>query len=408
MVRSKLSMIVSVLSLLVAVGSIFMLFSVRKAGSTGNARLSATSYSADDPAVSEPPLAIDPTMVDYRQTAKIAVDLKNVSALAVDADDRIYVAGDMSLCRFSPQGKLEKRIPLSYPPTCVTVGNRQHFQPGRIYVGFADHVEVYEADGAKAAIWQGLGEDARFTSISSCEQYIFIADAGQNVIQRFDWTGKLLESFGESSPGHFTRRSRGSTSPLIWRWDWTIWSTRSIAGIIAWRVIISRAGWNVTGGRDRRPSRIFPARAARPIGAHGGRSLRDRRGSSVAGQGLLAVHVTRASCSTAWCADPKKPVRWSRIAADNQQRILVLDGQARCVRVFEAKKRPCGRRSRSLLPRGAPCASNQAEPGKLFRVARPCELRRLETRPLPFQRTVRSQAAVERRKPGRPPRDQGG
>ena len=37
-------MIVSVLSLLVAVGSIVTLFSVRKAASTGNSRLSATSY----------------------------------------------------------------------------------------------------------------------------------------------------------------------------------------------------------------------------------------------------------------------------------------------------------------------------------------------------------------------------
>ena len=75
-------------------------------------------------------------MVNYRQTAQIAVDFKKVSALAVDADDRIYVAGDMSLCRFSPQGRLEKRIALSYPPTCLTVGNRQHLAAGADLRGF--------------------------------------------------------------------------------------------------------------------------------------------------------------------------------------------------------------------------------------------------------------------------------
>ena len=71
MVRSKLSALVSVLSLLVAVGSIVTLFSVQKAGRTGNGNLSATSL-ADDPAVLETPLPIDPSMVNYRQTAQIA------------------------------------------------------------------------------------------------------------------------------------------------------------------------------------------------------------------------------------------------------------------------------------------------------------------------------------------------
>ena len=157
----------------------------------------------------------DPAMVTYTQTAQIPVDLKKVSALAVDADDRIYVAGDRSLRRFSPQGTPELRLALLGEPTCLAVANRQHMAPGRIYVGFADHVEMYEADGtAIGVLGQGLGENARFSSISTSEHYIFIADAGQNVVQRFDWTGKLLEPFGESSPGHFTSMVNGVNAPF--------------------------------------------------------------------------------------------------------------------------------------------------------------------------------------------------
>ncbi len=215
MARSKLSMIVSVLSLLVAGGVIMTLFSVRKAASRGNSRLSATSCVDDDFDGFQTPLPIDPARVDYLQSAQIAVDLKKVSALAVDADDRIYVAGDKSLCRFSRQGQLEKRIELSDEPTCLTVGNWQHISPGRIYVGFSDHVEVYGPDGAKVAIWPGgLGKNARFTSISTSEHEVFIADAGQSVVQRFDWEGKLLEPFGESNPGHFTSLVNGANAPF--------------------------------------------------------------------------------------------------------------------------------------------------------------------------------------------------
>ncbi len=341
MARSKLSTIVSVLSLLVAVGSIVTLFSVQKAGSTGNSHLSATSYMADDPAVSETPLPIDPSMVNYRQTAKIAVDFKKVSAMAVDADNRIYVAGDMSLCRFSPQGKLEKRIALAYPPTCLTVGNRQHLQPGRIYVGFVDHVEVYEPDFAKAAVWQGLGADARFTSISCAEQYIFIANAGQNVVQRFDWTGKLLESFGELSPGHFSPTVNGVNVPF----DLAV-------GLDDLVYAVNRRdhrveGYSFEGEMERHWGQGSPAVedfAGANSPAHFALMANGR--FVTAEEAPLRVKVySRSRVDTSVVFDgvvcgPEETGPVVALAADSRDRILVLDGQARCVRVFEAKKLP--------------------------------------------------------------------
>ena len=333
-------MIVSVLSLLVAVGSIVTLFSVQKAGSTSNAHLSATSL-ADDPALSEAPLPIDPAMVDYRQTAKIVLDFKKVSALAVDADDRIYVAGDMSLCRFSPQGRLEKRIALPYQPTCLTVGNRQHFVPGRIYVGFVDHVEVYEADGAKAAIWQGLGEDARFSSMSSSEQYIFIADAGQNVVQRFDWTGKLLESFGESSPGHFSPTVQGVNVPfdLVVGLDDLVYAVNRRDHRVE--------GYSFQGAMERHWGQGSPA-VEDFAGANSPAHLAITADGCfvTAEESPLRVKIysrSRVDSSVVFdgvVCGPEETGSVVALAADHQHRILVLDGQARYVRVFEAKKRP--------------------------------------------------------------------
>ncbi len=341
MVRSKLSTIVSVLSLLIAVGAIVTLFSVRKAESTGNSRLSAASYGGESPALSETPLPIDPAIVNFREAAKIATDFKKVSALAVDEEDRIYVAGDMSMCRFSPQGKLEMRIALPYPPTCLTVANRHHLAPGRIYVGFTDHVEVFDSNGAKVSIWQGLGAEARFTSISTSEQYIFIADAGQNVVQRFDWTGKLLESFGESSPGHFTSAYNGANAPFD-----------LVVGLDDLVYVVNRRDHRVEGyGFDGRLESHWGQRSS-AVEDFAGESnpahlaiMADGRFATAEETPLRVKVYVRSREDGAVVLDgavcgPEETGPVAGLATDQHQRILVLDGEARCVRVFEATRRP--------------------------------------------------------------------
>jgi hypothetical protein len=275
-------------------------------------------------------------MVDYRQTAQIATDFKKVSALAVDADDRVYVAGDKSLCRFSPQGKLEMRIALSYEPTCLTVGNRQHLAPGRIYVGFADHVEKYEADGvALGVLGQGL-EKARFTSISTSEQYIFLADAGQNVVQRFDWTDKLLEPFGESNPGHFTSMVNGVNAPFD-----------LVMGLDDLLYVVNRRDHRVEGysfrGKvemERHWGQASPAVedfAGSSNPAHLALTADGRFVTAEEGPLRVKVYLRSGEFGSVVCG-PQGTGPVVGLAADYHKRILVLDGRARCVRVFEAKK----------------------------------------------------------------------
>ena len=297
----------------------------------------------DDPAVSQTPLPIDPAMVGYRQTAQIAVDFKKVSALAVDADDRIYVAGDKSLCRFSPQGKLEMRIALSSEPSCLTVANRQQSRRGGSTSVSSITWKCYEADGVRrAAIWQGLGDKARFTSISTSEHYVFIADAGQSVVQRFDWTGKLLEPFGESSPGHFTSMVNGVNAPF-----------ELVVGLDDLVYVVNRRdqrveGYNFQGEMEHHWGQGSPAiedfaGASNP--AH--LALATDGCFVTAEESPLRVKVYSRSPETgavkfdSVVCGPEGTGAVAALAVDQHQRILVLDGQARCVRVFE-KKKPAG------------------------------------------------------------------
>jgi len=328
--RSKIPVIISLFSLLVAAGSVAALFSVQTAVSKGRSHLKATSY-LDDSAGSQTPLPIDPATIGYRQTAKITVDLKNVTALAVDPDGRIYVAGDKCLCRYAAAGRLETRIALPFEPKCLTIASRQHIAPGRIYVGFTDHVEVFDPDGIKVGIWAGV-DKARFTSISTSDHDVFIADAGWNVIQHFDTTGNLLVPFGMNSPGHL------APSPNCPSDHFDL-----VVGLDDLVYVVNRRecrieGWNFTGEVERHWGQASPA-----IEDFAGRNnpsqialTADDRFVTAEEDPLRVKVCTRAGDFSAVVCGPEGTDSVTDLAADHHNRILVLDGKAHSVRIFEA------------------------------------------------------------------------
>ena len=332
MARSKLSVIISILSLVVATGCVVMLLASQRGAPHSNSHLSATDY-VDDEQAGQPPVAIEPVMVKYSQTAQIAVDYKKVLALAIDADDRIYVAGDKSFCRFSPDGNRDIRVALSDEPTCLNVGNRQHMAPGRIYVGFVNHVEVFEPNGSESAFWQGI-ERAKLTSISSGDHEVFLADSGQSVVERFDWTGKLLEPFGESNPHHFTSQVNGANAPF----DLVVGTDDLI--YVANRRDHRVEGYTLDGTLERHWGQGSPAIedfAGLSNPAH--LAITADGGFVTAEEDPLRVKIySRGGQYEGVVCGPDETGPVVAIAADHQNRILVLDGQARCVRVFEVKK----------------------------------------------------------------------
>ncbi|NUQ62530.1 MAG: hypothetical protein HUU20_08580 [Pirellulales bacterium] len=143
---------------------------------------------------------IDPALILYRQAGELPLDLSASRAVAVGPEDRIYVAGDQKILVFDREGTRRSEIALESEPRCLAVGGAGNKEPGRIYVGMRDHVEVYGPDGTRQAVWERLGEKAVLTSIavadSADEHDIFAADAGHRVVHRYDPSGKRLAEIG--------------------------------------------------------------------------------------------------------------------------------------------------------------------------------------------------------------------
>jgi len=135
---------------------------------------------------------IDPNLILYEESAPAIVTGFSVShGIAVAPDDSIYVAGDKAIRKFSESGNSLSEIILVDMPRCLTIAD-----DGKIYVGMKDHVEIYDGRGKRLATWQSLGDDAVLTSIAVSKKDVFIADAGNRIIQHFDTTGRLINRIG--------------------------------------------------------------------------------------------------------------------------------------------------------------------------------------------------------------------
>ena len=155
---------------------------------------------ADEEAALKAAEPIDPSMIGYHEAGTFSVAFHEPRALAVDSDARIYVGGDRAVIRYSSDGKKLAEIALRGEPRCLAVGAFNHVKPGQLYVGMDEHVEVFDPNGTRLAVWKSAGAKAIFTSITTTEEEVWVADAGNRLVWHFDTTGRPLEPLGRPDP----------------------------------------------------------------------------------------------------------------------------------------------------------------------------------------------------------------
>ncbi|MHC4283649.1 MAG: NHL repeat-containing protein [Planctomycetota bacterium] len=147
---------------------------------------------------------IDPNLILYKESIPAIDTGFSVShSIAVASDDSIYIAGDKAIRIFAESGNLLGEIKLADMPKCLAVAGDV-----KIYVGMKDHVEIYDGQGKQLATWENLGNDAVLTSIAVSKDDVFVADAGNRIVYRFNTTGNLINRIGDKDedkniPGFF-------------------------------------------------------------------------------------------------------------------------------------------------------------------------------------------------------------
>ncbi|HZE99122.1 MAG TPA: hypothetical protein VE981_19105 [Planctomycetota bacterium] len=153
----------------------------------------ARPEAADVDDIIESMLVVDPKLIIAKEDARLATGLKQLRAIAVGPDDRIYAAGDKCYVILGRDGKVESRVDLGNVPNCMAVD-----ADGTVYVGVWDHLEVYDTKGGRKAVWEKPGPTAWMTSVAVSEKAVYAADFGDKTVIHFDKSGKIVGRLGEA------------------------------------------------------------------------------------------------------------------------------------------------------------------------------------------------------------------
>lgn len=145
----------------------------------------------------------------YQVRLQWAVDVGPPIGVAVDAKDKIYVAGQKRVQVFDPAGQVLRQWELKEPARCIAAAGADHVRPGAVYIGYLGRVEIRTDKGEVIGGWPLPGERSEPTSIALSDKEIYVADFAAKCVHRFDPEGKLLGQIGKLD------RSRGYPGLII-------------------------------------------------------------------------------------------------------------------------------------------------------------------------------------------------
>ena len=134
----------------------------------------------------------DSSLVHFSEATQIPLEMPHVYGLAVGPDDHIFVSGDEAIHIYNPDGAHLSAIDVAEPVRCLTIDSNRD-----IYAGTNNHVEVYDSEGIKKAEWVSPGGETMFTSIALSSDFVFVADAGNLIVWKYDKSGNLLQRIGD-------------------------------------------------------------------------------------------------------------------------------------------------------------------------------------------------------------------
>lgn len=135
---------------------------------------------------------IDSTLVKYKEQYSFTPKLINIKALAIDNEDKVYVSGDDGVAIFENDGKFISRFNTPEKANCIAVDNSRN-----VIIGMKNHIEIYGQNGNLISKWKTISEKTIITSIAINKRDIFVADAGNRIVYRYNKSGRLLNTIGK-------------------------------------------------------------------------------------------------------------------------------------------------------------------------------------------------------------------
>jgi hypothetical protein len=134
----------------------------------------------------------DPKLVTHEEVTRWPVPRKESRRMAIGPDGQLYVCAGNYINALSRDGQRGLELALTGPACCVAVAG-----DGSIFAGLRDHIEVYDAKGARKARWESPDPKTWFTGLAAGATDVFAADAVKLVVLRYDRDGKIIGRIGQ-------------------------------------------------------------------------------------------------------------------------------------------------------------------------------------------------------------------
>lgn len=138
---------------------------------------------------------VDPKLVGYERAGHFRCPRPEARRLALGPKDRLHVAAGSQVLAVDERGNVLSELPASGPARALAVS-----ADGMVYVGLKDRVEVYDPKGKRLAQWEPVTGRPFLTGIAVGPRDVFVADAGNRVVLRYDLAGKLVRRIAEKDP----------------------------------------------------------------------------------------------------------------------------------------------------------------------------------------------------------------
>jgi len=138
---------------------------------------------------------VDSTLIHFKETKNYRISFETPAAITISGD-KIFLAGDSKIQVIGLDGSLIQEITLSGQPQAVEVFGEN------IFVAISNAVNIYNGTGMLLKTWPTLTDSAMVTAIAASETSVFVADAGNRKVHRYNHAGQLLASFdGKADEG---------------------------------------------------------------------------------------------------------------------------------------------------------------------------------------------------------------
>ncbi len=132
-------------------------------------------------------------LLTWTEVARFETGFEEARGIARGPAGGIYVAGDRAVRFFSDDGSLQWEMPVGGPAGPLAID-----ADGSMFIGLRDRVEQHGQDGSLQQTYAPFGERTWITSIAPAAGEVYIADAGNRTVWRFDRAGQFLSEIGRT------------------------------------------------------------------------------------------------------------------------------------------------------------------------------------------------------------------